>query len=150
MANFLEGSISRDRAESQPQIIRTTRAKRVIYSILCNFRITDDQLNSSECLVPKAPMPEATEDASKRGLLGAQLEHLKNLFEQRPCWTRMALEYETNYGFFALKYMLPCVAYFALNGPWRSCWIRYGYDPRKNKSAYFYQLLDYRVPCKVF
>ncbi|CAG8592661.1 11981_t:CDS:2 [Dentiscutata heterogama] len=27
------------------------------------------------------------------------------------------------------------VAYLMLNGPWRDCWLRYGYDPRKNKEA---------------
>ncbi|CAG8594162.1 8575_t:CDS:2 [Acaulospora morrowiae] len=40
--------------------------------------------------------------------------------------------------------LLPLVSYWMLNGPWRDCWIRYGYDPRKNKEARFYQLLDIR------
>jgi len=92
--------------------------------------------------------PEATRDAGKRGLLGAQLELVKNLFERRPIWTKIAVEHESKLGAFALKYILPCVAYFALNGPWRSCWIRYGYDPRMDRFAYVYQLLDYRIPSK--
>ncbi|CAG8484210.1 5336_t:CDS:10 [Acaulospora colombiana] len=40
--------------------------------------------------------------------------------------------------------LLPLVSYWMLNGPWRDCWIRYGYDPRRNKEARFYQLLDIR------
>jgi len=39
---------------------------------------------------------------------------------------------------------LPLVAYLMSNGPWRDCWIRYGYDPRSNQEARIYQLLDIR------
>jgi len=145
------------KVQVQPQTLHTTRARRVIYSNLCNFRTTDDMVSStvnnstgSACLVPMDSYPEAIRDAGKRGLLGAQLELVKNLFERRPIWTKSAVvEHESTLGAFALKYILPCVAYFALNGPWRSCWIRYGYDPRLDRFAYAYQLLDYRVPSKL-
>ncbi|RHZ56367.1 hypothetical protein Glove_402g62 [Diversispora epigaea] len=41
-------------------------------------------------------------------------------------------------------WLLPLISYWMINGPWRDCWIRYGYDPRKDKNARFYQLLDIR------
>ena len=44
-----------------------------------------------------------------------------------------------------LKCMLPLVAYYFITGPWRTLWVRFGYDPRKNKEAKIYQLVDYRI-----
>lgn len=34
-----------------------------------------------------------------------------------------------------------------ITGPWRSLWIRYGYDPRKSPEAKIYQVLDFRIRC---
>nr|XP_012313334.1 general transcription factor 3C polypeptide 5 [Aotus nancymaae] len=34
-----------------------------------------------------------------------------------------------------------------ITGPWRSLWIRFGYDPRKNPDAKIYQVLDFRIRC---
>ena len=100
-------------------------------------------------VIPKTVLPEAIEEAEKRGLLGEPLEELRQLFDERPVWTKQALEFRTHCGKFMLKYILPCLAYFCLNGPWRSCWVRFGYDPRHHKSSFVYQLLDYRIPCKM-
>ncbi|GBC00423.1 hypothetical protein RclHR1_03850021 [Rhizophagus clarus] len=71
----------------------------------------------------------------------------KKLFEERPIWTRLALENNLPLNDKRnIKRLLPLVAYLMSNGPWRDCWIRYGYDPRlnKNNAARFYQLLDIR------
>ena len=37
--------------------------------------------------------------------------------------------------------LLPLVAYLMSNGPWRDCWIRYGYDPRLNREARLYKFI---------
>lgn len=34
-----------------------------------------------------------------------------------------------------------------LTGPWRSLWVRFGYDPRKHPEAKIYQVLDFRIRC---
>ena len=34
-----------------------------------------------------------------------------------------------------------------ITGPWRSLWIRFGYDPRKRPEAKIYQVLDFRIRC---
>lgn len=34
-----------------------------------------------------------------------------------------------------------------VTGPWRSLWVRLGYDPRKTKESKKYQLLDFRIRC---
>lgn len=46
-----------------------------------------------------------------------------------------------------LKILLPTVSFYYTTGPWRVCWVRFGYDPRipQNFDSRFYQILDYRV-----
>lgn len=44
-----------------------------------------------------------------------------------------------------VSFILASVAYHYSTGPWRNCFVRHGYDPRKNFESRFYQLLDYRV-----
>jgi len=74
-------------------------------------------------------------------------ENLKKLFEKRPLWTRNALEMNIpTKNIKKLKTVLPTVAYYFSDGPWRTCWTRVGYDPRKNVESRYYQVIDFRVP----
>lgn len=41
--------------------------------------------------------------------------------------------------------VLPAVAYYFVTGPWRSTWVRFGYDPRRHPEAKIYQTLDVRL-----
>jgi general transcription factor 3C polypeptide 5 (transcription factor C subunit 1) len=41
--------------------------------------------------------------------------------------------------------MMPAVAYFFIDGPWRCCWVRYGYDPRNNSDSKIYQVVEMRA-----
>ena len=67
-------------------------------------------------------------------------------FEERPVWTKAALAYcASQVEPTSLKYILTASAYYFTTGPWRNAWIRIGYDPRKDPSARFYQILDYRI-----
>ncbi|KAE8284854.1 General transcription factor 3C polypeptide 5 [Larimichthys crocea] len=34
-----------------------------------------------------------------------------------------------------------------VTGPWRSLWVRLGYDPRKSRESKKYQMLDFRIRC---
>lgn len=43
--------------------------------------------------------------------------------------------------------MHSCLFCLQITGPWRSLWIRYGYDPRKHPEAKMYQVLDFRIRC---
>lgn len=45
----------------------------------------------------------------------------------------------------SLKVILKRVAFFFYDGPWRSLWIKYGYDPRQDPASRFYQILDFRI-----
>jgi general transcription factor 3C polypeptide 5 (transcription factor C subunit 1) len=130
--------------QKKEDVITSHRSKRNVYTVFHNF-----QSEISASPVPDNPLPEAFDELSKRRLQGASLNRLKTCFKSRPIWSRTGLEFETQLEDMTLKYGLPCVAYFANSGPWRSLWIRLGYDPRQNPSSFMYQTVDYRVPCKI-
>ncbi|CAB5195742.1 hypothetical protein RhiirA5_270836 [Rhizophagus irregularis] len=95
--------------------------------------------------VPEEPPSESLKNIEQ--MPQESINGMRKLFEERPIWTRLALENNLPLNDKRnIKRLLPLVAYLMSNGPWRDCWIRYGYDPRlnKNKEARFYQLLDIR------
>lgn len=74
-------------------------------------------------------------------------EQLRKMFESRPIWSRNAVKANINIQPDKLKLLLPILAYYMVTGPWRSLWVRLGYDPRKTKESKKYQLLDFRIRC---
>lgn len=83
-------------------------------------------------------------------------ERVKALFEERPIYLRSAIRHSLLLDGFndeipelELRAIMPTIAYFFMDGPWRSCWVRYGYDPRKKGNvdvgdARLYQVLELR------
>ncbi|CAG8570638.1 8678_t:CDS:10 [Diversispora eburnea] len=66
------------------------------------------------------------------------IARIQKLFSERPIWTRLALLNNLPVSERRIvKMLLPLISYWMINGPWRDCWIRYGYDPRKDKDARF-------------
>ncbi|KAM7369279.1 hypothetical protein PAMP_013560 [Pampus punctatissimus] len=74
-------------------------------------------------------------------------EQLKRMFESRPIWSRNAVKANINIHPDKLKLLLPVFAYYMVTGPWRSLWVRLGYDPRKSTESKKYQMLDFRIRC---
>uniref|UniRef100_A0A3B4GSJ9 General transcription factor IIIC subunit 5 n=1 Tax=Pundamilia nyererei TaxID=303518 RepID=A0A3B4GSJ9_9CICH len=74
-------------------------------------------------------------------------EQLKKMFESRPIWSRNAVKANINLHPDKLKLLLPFYAYYMVTGPWRSLWVKLGYDPRKTPEAKKYQMLDFRIRC---
>ncbi|XP_071774874.1 general transcription factor 3C polypeptide 5 [Centroberyx gerrardi] len=74
-------------------------------------------------------------------------EHLRNMFESRPIWSRNAVKANIDVHPEKLKLLLPVFAYYMVTGPWRSLWVRLGYDPRKAPDSKKYQMLDFRIRC---
>ncbi|CAO3687925.1 unnamed protein product [Umbelopsis ramanniana] len=73
------------------------------------------------------------------------LSRVKELFQERPIWTRFAIRAmlpPSTHKF--LSRILPGVGYNVSSGPWRDTWVRYGYEPSKHPETYQYQLLDQR------
>ena len=92
--------------------------------------------------------PSTAPEGAKRGLTDVPeeaIENMRKLFEKQPIWTRLALS--NNYPTEHTKYfkrILFALAYTTASGPFRDCWIRYGYDPRQDKDARLLQILDVR------
>ncbi|XP_068191280.1 general transcription factor 3C polypeptide 5 [Antennarius striatus] len=74
-------------------------------------------------------------------------EQMRKMFESRPIWSRNAVKANVNIHPDKLKLLLPVFAYYTVTGPWRSLWVRLGYDPRKTVESKKYQLLDFRIRC---
>ncbi|XP_037806166.1 general transcription factor 3C polypeptide 5 [Lucilia sericata] len=74
-----------------------------------------------------------------------QLQKVKKLFEECPIWTRIALLYESGVSHDKLKCITPSLAYYFTTGPWRTMYVRYGYDPRKDFNSRYYQTFDFRL-----
>ncbi|KAI4497994.1 hypothetical protein M0802_006818 [Mischocyttarus mexicanus] len=95
--------------------------------------------------VPSKP-PHGIETAMKvKFLQNTHIEKIRQMFEERPIWSKNAILYNTRFTTEQLKILLPSVAYYFVTGPWRIMWIRLGYDPRKDIKARKYQTLDYRL-----
>eukprot|EP00124_Ichthyophonus_hoferi_P000653 Ihof_evm24s25 gene=Ihof_evmTU24s25 len=68
------------------------------------------------------------------------------LFDKRPIWSKPSLMTHIPASTHKkLKYILPQLAYFFTNGPWRLLWVRLGYDPRLDPSSQIYQMIDIRL-----
>lgn len=95
--------------------------------------------------VPTAA-PKGIETAMRvKFLQNTHLEQVRQLFEERPIWSKNAIMYKTQFTSEQLKILLPSVAYYFMTGPWRIMWVKLGYDPRKDINARKYQTLDYRL-----
>lgn len=128
----------RDEFERQQSlsIIGRTRKKRSTMSYLLNFA---DK-------IPEKPSDKLTKE---RSMLSAQertlLPKLQECFERQKVWSRAALCYDLNCTTLEIKYILPLVAFHYLNGPFRTMWVKYGYNPHEDNASKILQTLDFRV-----
>ncbi|XP_030623831.1 general transcription factor 3C polypeptide 5 [Chanos chanos] len=126
---------------SKEHLIGMSRARRPHNAIFVNF---DDKE------VPSEPLEAAKLNWRKICHHPSDVkaeEEMRQLFEKRPIWSRNAVKANMDIHPEKLKLLLPYVAYYMLTGPWRSLWVRFGYDPRKTPEAKIYQVLDFRIRC---
>ncbi|XP_049460156.1 general transcription factor 3C polypeptide 5 [Epinephelus fuscoguttatus] len=126
---------------SSKNFIGWSRARRPHNAIFVSFT---DPTVPTECLEPAKINWERV--CVKENEKQAE-EQLKKMFESRPIWSRNAVKANINIHPDKLKLLLPVFAYYMVTGPWRSLWVRLGYDPRKTKESKKYQLLDFRIRC---
>ncbi|XP_034472780.1 general transcription factor 3C polypeptide 5 [Drosophila innubila] len=74
-----------------------------------------------------------------------QFMRVKKLFADNPIWTRIAILYESGVSNDKLKCIIPSLAFYFRDGPWRTLYVRYGYDPRKDFQSRHYQTFDFRL-----
>lgn len=119
-------------------VIKSNRSSRKHF----NQRITFDE----NMVIPTEALPAALKELKSRKIDTELLPLAKKLFAARPVWSKVALQIECDkFTTHVMLYLLPCVAYYFMSGPWRLLWVRFGYNPRENLDARFYQLVDYRV-----
>ncbi|XP_010954215.2 general transcription factor 3C polypeptide 5 [Camelus ferus] len=128
---------------SGENLIGLSRARRPHNAIFVNFE--EDE-------VPAQPLDAAVQTWRRvctNPIDRKVEEELRKLFEIRPIWSRNAVKANISVHPDKLKVLLPFMAYYMITGPWRSLWIRYGYDPRKHPDAKIYQVLDFRIRCGI-
>ncbi|XP_067140904.1 general transcription factor 3C polypeptide 5 [Centruroides vittatus] len=138
--NFRRDSVAQDVSKAQktktpPNIIGKTRQTRFGYTTFLNF---EDE-------VPTEPMKNAKEHMKMKCGDSLLPEKVQKLFEERPIWSKNALTAQLDCDPLSLKAILPVLAYYYVTGPWRSLWVRFGYDPKKNPESKIYQQIDFRV-----
>lgn len=122
---------------SDENVIGVSRRSRQSYAICVPFSMTDD--------VPKKPNKLAFETVSLKFIKQEIIDAVKLAFETRPVWTRIGLIESTKVSPENVKAILPIVAFYYTIGPWRTCWVKFGYNPRQDFESRYYQPLDYRV-----
>lgn len=142
-----EKSESTSKKEPTDDAVFSNRRKRIIFTVSYNF-IADGKLSNKSVKVPSRPLPHALEDVERRQIKKEMIDIVRSKFDERPIWSKAALEFATQIPTQILKYIIPTFAYFAANGPWRNTWIKFGVDPRKQQRLVLYQAVDFRVPCK--
>ncbi|XP_037609457.1 general transcription factor 3C polypeptide 5 [Sebastes umbrosus] len=126
---------------SKSNFIGLNRARRPHNAIFLSF---SDPIAPTECLeAAKANWARVCVKESDKQVE----EQLKKMFESRPIWSRNAVKANINIHPDKLKLLLPVFAYYMVTGPWRSLWVRLGYDPRKTTDSKNYQILDFRIRC---
>ncbi|CRK93447.1 CLUMA_CG006983, isoform A [Clunio marinus] len=114
----------------------TVRTSRASHGISIPFHISDP--------IPLQPK-EASIEMRDKFVTPEEFESLNNLFKERPMWTLASIKAFLRFPPRRLNYALAPISYYYSSGPWRNCFVRFGYDPRTNFDSRFYQLLDYRV-----
>ncbi|KAG5900700.1 hypothetical protein JTB14_038218 [Gonioctena quinquepunctata] len=94
--------------------------------------------------VPEEPLSITMELISERNWED-EYNAVKQLFDEKPMWTKIAILHKTNLTIDMTKIILPAVAYFCTVGPWRMIWTKFGYNPLKDFNSRIYQTLDFRI-----
>ncbi|KJE97200.1 hypothetical protein CAOG_07645 [Capsaspora owczarzaki ATCC 30864] len=74
-------------------------------------------------------------------------KELHRLFQERPIWSRLSLITRLRREGISTSLVMPLLmstAFRYSTGPWRTLWVRFGYDPRRDPNARSYQMIDLR------
>ncbi|KAI5481422.1 hypothetical protein MNV49_004178 [Pseudohyphozyma bogoriensis] len=131
---------------SGEEVQRLTNVSRVKTGAMIAISYTDD--------VPMGPNDEIIKSGRSDRKKSEEVENrIKKLLEKRPCWTRTGLtnqlDAEDARQVVNNKALISMVSYTFAEGPFRELVIRYGYDPRKDPEARFYQRIQFRNAANV-
>lgn len=124
-----------DDGKGGSKIINVKSAQKLFSSII-----------SAEDPTPMGPAKELVNKPITDKNIQECYDELVKLFDQRPIWTRRALEYHLPENCRKLiKFAIHRVAYAFRGGPWRASSVKYGIDPRSSPEYRFYQTRFFRV-----
>jgi general transcription factor 3C polypeptide 5 (transcription factor C subunit 1) len=116
----------------------TNRMSRATHGISITFNMTDP--------VPSKPNENAKDLVKSKLVTQEEYDAIHDLFQERPIWTLASIRAHMQCPPKRhLSFILATIAFYYSTGPWRNCFVRIGFDPRKNFDSRFYQMLDYRV-----
>lgn len=133
---FKKDQMSKDQKDDSTLIGRT-RMRRNKHA---TYLLFDLQLPT-----PTHPHPIALDFLKTKFIPQEKYDEIRELFQKRPIWSKMAITFEANVSSEHIKVILPAVSYYYTSGPWRVMWVRYGYDPRKDFESRYFQTFDYRL-----
>lgn len=138
---------------TQPTILKN-EPKDVINDESANFAITNRTSRATNGIavafslsdpIPTTPN-EAVKDIVTSNLVTQEdFELVQNLFKERKIWTLASLRAHMRSPPRRLNFILASIAFYYSTGPWRNCFVQFGYDPRRNFDSRVYQMLDFRV-----
>lgn len=137
---ILKNETSKDSEEGSESIkfAVTNRTSRVTHGISISFSMTEP--------IPMNPNEEVKDLVKSKLVTQEEFDAVHNLFEERPIWTLASIRaHMRNPPRRYLSSILATKAFYYSTGPWRNCFVRIGYDPRKHFESRFFQMLDYRV-----
>ncbi|KAI9807123.1 MAG: hypothetical protein M1825_005840 [Sarcosagium campestre] len=109
-------------------------------------KVLTDLLPYSAPTIPTAPPDGIPPLATLHPRLQATIHHIRELLAARPIWTRRALTNQlAPTPPQLLKHAFQYGGYMFRSGAWREALVRYGYDPRKDKSSRVYQTLSFQI-----
>lgn len=117
-------------------IIGRTRKKRSTMTYLLNF---------GDSVPLEAPEKLIKEREALSNYEHSLVPRLRECFSRQKVWSKAAICFELNCTLQDVKYTLPLVSYHWLNGPFRTMWCEYGYDPHIDKTSKTLQTLDFRI-----
>lgn len=99
------------------------------------------QCKDNDLEYPTSPPAECPDISQQPATVQRLYEVIRDLFEERPIWTRRALinRLPDDAPVFFARYAIAYVAFAIRSGPWRDALCKFGVDPRKDPAYRKYQ-----------
>lgn len=134
---ILKNEVYNDEEDEIVKFAITNRSSRATHGVSVPFSMTDP--------VPMKPNEAVKDLVNCTVVTQEEYEEVLKLFKQRPVWTLASIRAYMRLPPRRLNFVLAMIAFYYSTGPWRNCFVAFGYDPRINFESRFYQMLDYRV-----
>ena len=100
-------------------------------------------------LAPRSSLPGITEESP----LYEYLQTVRSLLQRQPVWDKQYLLLRVAHTYPSqpvetvrnnVYLVVPYLCYVLTDGPFRNCWVRFGFNPSKEQSSWIYQYVEFR------